>query len=387
MRLQKARVRKYRSIRDTDWFEIENLKTILVGPNEAGKTVLLQALQQINPPEDVRGFDALRDYPRSEYNDITTKRVDPADVTVVEAQFRLEPEDIEAVPSEFADVTYVFGRNLDNASWRALEGAPPDVKYSDIVKDLTRLAVYVDGRVPPSQSMPQAPSWPSTELEGITEGWVASDIIDLDRAAVIGEWLMKVLPLVDDGSKEEERYDKLAETITFPARKKAALEALDARLPVFILFSNYFRVRPLIHLEHLAQRLESGVLDDAYYDYGNECLLRLLGFTAQELSDLGKAAEPSAGDEDALQRYLDQLDKRRYQLNAASVKLTEEIQRVWVPDKKRAEADRLRVVADQQYLKVVVEDDLDVEIELDQRSEGLSMVGIVFHGLFRRNRG
>jgi predicted ATP-dependent endonuclease of OLD family len=37
---------------------------------------------------------------------------------------------------------------------------------------------------------------------------------------------------------------------------------------------------------------------------------------------------------------------------------------------KRAEADRLRIVADSQYLKVVVEDDLGVEIELDQRSEG-----------------
>ena len=62
MRLQKARVRKYRSIRDTGWFGVEALKTILVGPNESGKTVLLQALQQINRPERVRGFKALRDY-------------------------------------------------------------------------------------------------------------------------------------------------------------------------------------------------------------------------------------------------------------------------------------------------------------------------------------
>src|SRR5690606_39710304 len=43
---------------------------------------------------------------------------------------------------------------------------------------------------------------------------------------------------------------------------------------------------------------------------------------------------------------------------------------VWLPDKARGEADRLRVVADGQYLKVVVEDELGVDIELDQRSEG-----------------
>jgi hypothetical protein len=33
-------------------------------------------LQQINPPADVAKFDELRDYPRSKYNDLTTKKVD-----------------------------------------------------------------------------------------------------------------------------------------------------------------------------------------------------------------------------------------------------------------------------------------------------------------------
>ncbi|MBF4426895.1 AAA family ATPase, partial [Vibrio anguillarum] len=60
MRLVKARVQNYRSIIDTGEFEVEKLKTILVGPNEAGKTVLLQALQQLNKPNDVNDFDPLR---------------------------------------------------------------------------------------------------------------------------------------------------------------------------------------------------------------------------------------------------------------------------------------------------------------------------------------
>ena len=53
MKLIKARVQNYRSIRDTGEFEIEELKTIMVGPNEAGKTVILQALQKLNRPEGV----------------------------------------------------------------------------------------------------------------------------------------------------------------------------------------------------------------------------------------------------------------------------------------------------------------------------------------------
>ena len=51
MQLQKARVQNYRAIRDSGWFGVESDKTILVGPNEAGKTVLLRALQQINPTD------------------------------------------------------------------------------------------------------------------------------------------------------------------------------------------------------------------------------------------------------------------------------------------------------------------------------------------------
>ena len=133
---------------------------------------------------------------------------------------------------------------------------------------------------------------------------------------------------------------------------------------------HYFKVKPSVHLEHLAQRTEQNLLDDTYYDYGNLCLLKLLGFTARELSELGKTNSPSINDPQALKEYKDRLDSRSYQLNAASVRLTEEIRKVWMPNPDRPEADRLRVIADGQYLKVVVEDEIGVDIELDQRSEG-----------------
>ena len=68
MRLTHVRVQNYRSVRDTGWFDIEQAKTILVGPNEAGKTAVLEALQRINPPDGVRGFVPLPDYPRKLYN-------------------------------------------------------------------------------------------------------------------------------------------------------------------------------------------------------------------------------------------------------------------------------------------------------------------------------
>jgi predicted ATP-dependent endonuclease of OLD family len=370
MRLKKARVRKYRSIRDSGWFDIESSKTILVGPNESGKTALLEALQKLNPPGEIRNFSALRDYPRSEFNDVITGKVRLEDTTIAEAQFLLEPDDKEALPAEFRDCEYLYGRRPDNSSWHALVGGPAPVKYGDIKKDLVRLCAHMDARVqPPAAGVVPTPL-PSADLETITREWTDNDEIKGSRAADLKAWLERVFPLIEEGNHPEEtRYDDLMTGVNAEQRRYDVLKVLHQRLPILVRFRDFFRVRPIIHLEHLAQRIEKGLLDDDY-DYGNLCLLRLLGFSARDLSDLGKTTEPAAGDVAALQKYRDQLDRRSYQLNAASVRLSEELRRVWMPDAKRAEADRLRIVADGQYLKVVVEDDLGVEIELDQRSEG-----------------
>jgi predicted ATPase len=369
MRLKKARIQKYRSIRDTGYFDIEEGKTILVGPNEAGKTALLEALQRINPPGGIRNFDALRDYPRSEFNDIISGKTQFQDTTTVEGHFSLEPEDKEAITEEFRECDYVFGRRVDNSAWHMLTGGPSTTTYGDLKKDLSRLCAHLDAQ---RQARPDlATSVPSLLLSSITQNWPDAEEIKGHRAAELRAWLDKIFPLVEEGNEiEEKRYDAIMAAVGVEERRYDALKILNQRLPVFIRFRDYFRVRPLVHLGHLAQRLETNVLDGDYYDYGNQCLLRLLGFTARELSDLGNAEEPEPGNVDAMQRYRDQLDRRSYQLNAASVRLTEELRSVWKPDAKRGEAERLRIVADGQYLKVVVEDDLGVEIELDQRSEG-----------------
>jgi predicted ATPase len=371
MRLIKARVQKYRSIRDTGIFEIDPKKTILVGPNEAGKSALLQALQQINPPSGARKFDALRDYPRSEFNDITTGVVKPETVSVATGWFSLEDEDKTGVADEFKNSTYVFSRRLDNSASHWIENGPNLPTYKAISSDLLRLAAHADSRVPvPVTGQPATPN-PTLQLAAVTTGLTDSTLIKDSVAKSVKGWLDTTLPHVDESNDVEmERFDRLHDAVMLSERRDQALEHFHKLLPVFVLFNNYFRVRPSIHLEHLAQRLASNVLDDAQYDYGNLCLLKLLGFTVRQLADLGNAAEPAAGNAAALQTYRDQLDKRSYQLNAASVRLTQHIVRVWQPDAKRDEAARVKIVADRQYLKAVVEDELGVEIELDQRSEG-----------------
>lgn len=370
MKLHKARVQNYRSIIDTGEFEVESLKTIMVGPNEAGKTVILQALQQLNKPDDISGFDVLRDYPRSLYNDISTKKVDPKNVTVVTGYFKLEKAEIDIIPAEFKDCVYVKYTNIDNKKYHKLENAPSKITYKDIKNDLTRLIAHLDKQYS-IENPEEETKKPSVLFNNLTKEWYDFSSISDDKSTGLKSLLESHFALIDEeNKKEEERYEKLIELVGFNKIYDDVLNKLSARTPVFILFNNYFKVKPSIHLEHLAQRTEKNILDDEYYDYGNLCLLKLLGFTARELANLGNTQSPNINDVKALKEYKDKLDSRSYQLNAASVRLSDEIRTVWMPNPDRPEADKLKVTADGQYLKVVVEDDLGVDIELDQRSEG-----------------
>lgn len=367
MRLAKARVQNYRSILDSGEFELENLKTIFVGPNEAGKTVLLQALQQLNPPSGIGELHPLRDYPRSKYNDITTGKVDPANTTVVTGHFDLDENDKKLIPEEFHSCQYKLWKKLNNKLFHSLENAPEKVRFKDIKKSLQRMAIHMDKQFEEQSENTR----PSGALEKIIDGWPDEKLVSDDCSDDLNNWLKENYEFVDEENEsEEERYDKLKNLINKNKKHNEVLNILGKRVPVLILFNNYFKVKPTIHLEHLADRTENNILDDDYYDYGNLCLLKLLGFTARQLSDLGKTASPRPDDKDALQKYRDALDSRSYQLNAASVRLTNEIRSVWLPDANKPEADKLKLTADGQYLKVVVEDDLGVDIELDQRSEG-----------------
>jgi predicted ATP-dependent endonuclease of OLD family len=374
MRLIKARIQNFRSIKDTGIFEIENLKTILVGPNEAGKTVILKALQQINTPEGIDGFDVIRDYPRSLYNDITTGKVKPENVEIVRGYFEFEEEDKKHIPEAFHNCKYVIYRKLNNSGIHWLEDAPNKIKYEDVSKDLSRLIAHLDRQF--EKDTENTKTKPSEAFNAITGEFTDTTTFSKENNVALLKNLEEYYALIDEeNTKEEERFTKLKALIKQNEESDRVLDIIAKRLPIFVLFNNYFKVKPSIHLEHLAERIERNLLqDDKFYDYGNICLLKLLGFSARDLADIGNTSSPNKNDVDALKKYRDTLDNRTYQLNAASIKLTKEIKNIWNPNPNRPEAEKIRISADGQYLKVVVEDEIGVEIELDQRSEGFQWI-------------
>ena len=384
MRLVKARVQGYRSIIDSGWFDVENGKTILVGPNEAGKTAILQALQKLNPPKGTELFNPLRDYPRAKYDeDIEKGGVNPNKITVVEGHFTLDEKDKDDLPEGYRDLIYVYGRHLDNTTWHRLDNIPKRLSYSEIEKDLQKMLLHFQ-ETAGTQGVAEATiNAIQTELNNIVMGMTKTSIILDKKADELKGWMKKHIKFLDDdNTKENERYDKLDEQLMRPSEYDSVLTACEKKLPQFILFSNYFRIKPVLHLRKLADRIASNALDDSQYDYGNICLLKFLGFTPKELADAGDTTKfNNLNDKSQYERYKAQLDERDYKLNAATIRLTQAIREVWNPTQDSRDANKLRIKVDGQYLKVVVEDELGVEVELDQRSEGFQWM-VSFYVVF-----
>lgn len=380
MRLIKARIQNYRSIIDTGYFEIEELKTILVGVNESGKTAILQALQQLNPPEGTKGFDDLRDYPRSKRsNDIGNNKEKIKDITIVEGYFKLTEDEKNEMPEGFENITYIRYKKLDNSYSHNITDGLTYCKYDNIKVDLIRLTTHMDivylkslSKTLETLSELERSKLPSITLEVIVSELTSNTIIYADKSKVINQWIIGNIAYISESNdKENKRLENIQHCLQISINRQIAVSKCQEFLPKLILFSDYYRIKPLIHLERFAKQAELDELYDDQYFYGNLCLLKYLGFDAEELSISGDTSKFSnLNDHEQLEKSWDQLDERTYRLNAASIALTKAIVSVWNPDNNKNEVNKLKITADGQYLKVVVEDDLGVEVELNQRSQG-----------------
>jgi predicted ATP-dependent endonuclease of OLD family len=382
MRIESAHVQNYRCVRDSGSFEIEPDKTILVGINEAGKTAILRGIQQASPSADAVKIDWLYDAPAALVDDIRRERIKQADLRVATVTMRPEAKDLAglSLPAGAENIRLVMTSHLDNKRTYVITGLPSVPTVSGAEKSIIRLASAM-GKQSDDEAKDVAKrltQWKDDHAHERLEGAVATGLKAL---------LDEALPLFADGSAAEGHWDALSDLLKSAAELDKVGKHLLGRMPPFVYFSSYFSVRPRIHLNRLAEREASGELDMAY-DFGNLQLLKFLGFTAQELSDMeSKAPEKGhnyANDVRVQQQYKEALEQherrvaeRKKALYAAGSRLTEEIRRVW-----NDQSLSLRLEVDGQYLQTLVEDDSGVLVELDQRSEGfrwLVSFFVVFH--------
>lgn len=111
MRLLRYKVNKFRSVKGTDWIDIDEL-ACFVGVNESGKTNLLLPLWKFNPADEATEIDLLFDYPRDEYSELDDEASRREDEHFIEVVFELDDSEIEAIESAYQ--TSVSGNKAED---------------------------------------------------------------------------------------------------------------------------------------------------------------------------------------------------------------------------------------------------------------------------------
>lgn len=96
MKLVSATVGPFRSINEAQVVEIDPEVTVLVGMNEAGKTVFLRALHKALDAMEVEKFDPVEDYPRKDYSAYSKRHSTDPD-TAVKLTYQPSEELIQAI--------------------------------------------------------------------------------------------------------------------------------------------------------------------------------------------------------------------------------------------------------------------------------------------------
>ena len=108
MRLLRYKVHKFRSVKGTDWIELDDL-ACFVGVNESGKTNLLLPLWKFNPADEATEIDLLLDYPRDEYSELDDKNSGREEEHFIETLFELDGDEIQVV-----EQVYLTSQNNDD---------------------------------------------------------------------------------------------------------------------------------------------------------------------------------------------------------------------------------------------------------------------------------
>lgn len=279
MKLTKVRVQNYRSVEDSEEFEIGDL-TCLVGKNEAGKTALLSAMRGLKPSQPFE-FDEVIDYPRRFSTRFDDRHPDGT-AEVIRTWWRLEDADKAAVEERFG-VGVLKGDTFQAQFGFRYEG--DDRLWTIEIDQAKALENFV--------SKHALDATERNVLHGVNDGLAA------DKALTgLAERTPKQEALLQDIKKSKGSNFN-----------KGVITVLAARQPKFFFTSHFERMSGMVSIEKLQQDKQNNTVS-----VGDKIFLDFLEYAGTTLEEL---------------KSVDRREELKAKCEAASNEITEEIFQFW----------------------------------------------------------
>jgi predicted ATP-dependent endonuclease of OLD family len=287
MFLVSAKVGPFKSINTSQNVVVDDAVTVLVGMNEAGKTVFLQALEKSNDALGLGSFDPVDDYPRKDLPSyLKQHKIKPAEVTVL--TYRLSNEELA---------------ELNNELHTKLK-AGFQFSVTHLYDDTIRISVSVDEKP-------------------VIESLLANETLSSDaQTAIKKATSIRAIPtLLKDASLTED--DKVfltaIEARTAKTEWKSVVQWetwkwLEPRIPKFLYFSDYDLLPSKMNLADLTHRVEQSKNDPKYLQAKHRAVLALLRMADISITDFAKPGG---------------YEQLKAKIEGVSINLTDQIMEFW----------------------------------------------------------
>lgn len=291
MKLIKATVKKFRSVNEPQTIDIDNAATVLVGMNEAGKTVFLKALSKSANATGDDEFDVVEDYPRKDLTNYQKRHATNPDVVTV-LQYEIDKADADRINGELGtELKAGFKFTVDH-----------------LYDNGRKIGIQFDEK-------------PAVEQLSKTAGLSGDAAAAIKSAKTLreAESTLKAMGLTEADKAILERLTKrIAASKWDNVPSWEVWRQLDSIIPKFMYFSDYDILPGKMNIAELVQRVQQAKAAPANADTHLKAnhkavlaLLRMADVSPSELTD-------SAG-----------YEEMKAKIEAVSISLTDQVMEYW----------------------------------------------------------
>lgn len=288
MFLISAKIESFKSINTPQTVSIDEKVTVLVGMNEAGKTVFLKALEKSNDAQKLSKFNLVSDYPRREYSKYQ-KQHDKNPAIVTTLTYRLTDDEISDLNAELhtelsADFTFYVTHLYNNTQ---------------------KIGISVN----------EKPVLNALLAESSLSSDTKSKLDNAESLHSIPELLVNASLTDEDQKFLEHIQNRITKSSWDSVVQHEVWKWLEPRIPQFLYFSDYDILPSKINITDLANRVAQSTNNPEQLQSQHRSILALLKMADISIADITNSSEG--------------YEQLKAKIEAVSISLTDKIMEFW----------------------------------------------------------